>query len=177
MDLMGLLKVRRRRGCIAADAPQRYSKATVTTDSHILIADTVTKYYLELKTAFDTRFDHEISLLATAGTLYAQRYIFDQMTLQVKSIVNIAKRSLDYEESRLAHFVLLLQIIITKLENPEMSWQETTRGCLEGEQDIERTVQSTRQKYRSEPLFSSVVREFMNSSICAPARRELSIKN
>jgi len=63
-------------------------------DNFTLIAENTTKYYLELKKNYQQRFNDENSLLAIAGVLDAQNYIFIEHSLDITAIVNIANKSL-----------------------------------------------------------------------------------
>jgi len=62
------------------------------------IAENTTKYYLELKTNYGDRFSDEISLLATAGVLDAQNYIFIEHSIDIDVIIDMAKKAVSEEE-------------------------------------------------------------------------------
>ena len=66
------------------------------------IAENTTKYYLELKNNYGDRFGDEASLLATAGVLDAQNYIFVKSPkIGVQEMVNMAREAASKDESRL----------------------------------------------------------------------------
>ena len=55
------------------------------------IAENTTKYYLELTRKYGDRFLDEISLIATAGVLDAQVYVFAEGSIKVDDILSIAR--------------------------------------------------------------------------------------
>ncbi len=61
--------------------------------NHARIAETTTKFYIELTRKYNDRFDDEISLLATAGVLDAQWYVFatNKTHINVSEIINMAR--------------------------------------------------------------------------------------
>jgi hypothetical protein len=62
------------------------------------IAENTTKYYLELKTSYGNRFSDEICLLATAGVLDAQNYVFVEHSIDIDTIIDMAKRAVSENE-------------------------------------------------------------------------------
>jgi len=65
-----------------------------------IIAENTTKYYLELKNRYSDRFDNGISLLAIAGVLDAQNYIFTSSpTIDIDEIFELAKESTSNDET------------------------------------------------------------------------------
>jgi len=64
------------------------------------IAENTTKYYLELTEKYQNRFDDEVSLLATAGVLDAQNYIFVRNPqISVLEILDMAKQVVSGSDS------------------------------------------------------------------------------
>ena len=60
-----------------------------------LIAENTTKYYLELKNRYSNSFENDISLLAIAGILDAQNYIFTSPpTIDTNEIFELANDSI-----------------------------------------------------------------------------------
>ena len=68
-----------------------------------VIAENTTKYYLELKSRYQNRFENNISLLASAGVLDAQNYIFTtHPTINIDDILNLARDSTTDDESHVS---------------------------------------------------------------------------
>jgi len=64
-----------------------------------LIAENTTKYYMELKTRYRGRFPDDASLLATAGVLDAQNYIFPSPPqIDITDIIELARKSTTKDE-------------------------------------------------------------------------------
>ena len=73
------------------------------------IAENTTKYYLELKTNYSNKFSDEIFLLATAGVLDAQNYIFEEHSIEIDTIIDMARKAVSQEqENRLSVFRRLM---------------------------------------------------------------------
>ncbi len=73
------------------------------------IAENTTKYYLELKNNYGHRFKDEASLLAAAGALDAQNYIFLEHSIDVDTMVAWAKQAVSQEqENKLSVFRRLM---------------------------------------------------------------------
>ncbi len=68
------------------------------------IAENTAKYYLELKTNYGDRFSDETSLLATAGVLDAQNYVFAEQSLDTGRIIDMAKKALSQEGKELNEY-------------------------------------------------------------------------
>ena len=60
----------------------------------VRIAENTAKYYLELNGKYADRFEDESSMLATAGVLDAQNYIFtDKPQIDIETLIGLAKDS------------------------------------------------------------------------------------
>ena len=62
------------------------------------IAENTAKYYLELKRNYSDRFSDEVSLLATAGVLDAQIYVFIEHSVETDAIVEMAREAVSPKE-------------------------------------------------------------------------------
>jgi len=62
------------------------------------IAENTTKYYLELTRKYSNRFNDEVALLTTVGTLDAQTYVFVEGSIDLDTISHIAKQAVSKEE-------------------------------------------------------------------------------
>ena len=67
--------------------------------NYALIAENTTKYYLELTRNYSDRFTDKISLLATAGILDAQVYIFRERSIELETILAMARAAVSSEAS------------------------------------------------------------------------------
>jgi len=68
------------------------------------IAENTTEYYLELKTNYGSKFSDEASLLATAGVLDAGNYIFTEHSINVDTIIDMAKKAVSQKEKELTNY-------------------------------------------------------------------------
>lgn len=149
------------------------------TDNFTLIATNTTKYYLELTRDYSDRFSDEASLLATAGVLDAQNYVFVERTISLLNIRNITATSVFFPvlEDMLADFILNLEIETFKVDNPNIPESDIVTACVEQRHNIANTVQKTKNEYVSEPIFASAVSKFMSSPEFQSYRQELGIKD
>ena len=69
-----------------------------------LIAENTTKYYLELQSRYENRFTDNTSLLGTAGALDAQNYIFVEHSIEIDTIIDMAKKALSREGKELNEY-------------------------------------------------------------------------
>jgi hypothetical protein len=69
---------------------QQLAKA-ILKSNYALIAENITKYYLELTRNYRSRFDDEVTLLTTAGVLDAQTYVFIEGSIDLDTISHIAR--------------------------------------------------------------------------------------
>ena len=68
-----------------------------------LIAENTTKYYMELKTRYGGRFPDDASLLAAAGILDAQNYIFSSPPqIDITDVIELAQRCTAKDENPIA---------------------------------------------------------------------------
>ena len=65
------------------------------------IAENTTKYYLELTRNYSNRFYDEVILLATVGILDAQVYIFAERSIELETILAMARAAVSSEEASL----------------------------------------------------------------------------
>jgi len=142
-----------------------------------LIAENTTKYYLELTKNYKNRFNNEVFLLATAGILDAQFYIFMDKTINPAEIIDIAKKAVSSGKDALINFIIKLEIKLFKIDSPAMDISAIENVCIEQKVAILKTIQKTKEKYNSEPRVASEVEAFMNSIKFKPYRKMLGIKN
>ncbi|NQT31523.1 MAG: hypothetical protein HQ588_04240 [Deltaproteobacteria bacterium] len=142
-----------------------------------LIAINTTKYYLELTSNYGNRFSNEVSLLATAGLLDAQNYVFVERTINPKDIFAMAQKSALLGEQALLDFIIHLEIELFKIDTPGMDVSDIEMACFEKRENIAWSIQDTQRKYVSEPLFASTVSGFMDSSQFKSIRQMLGVKD
>jgi hypothetical protein len=154
-----------------------FLKAFESESIYTFVAENTTKYYLELSRNYGGRFNDESSLLATAGILDAQFYIFKQKIINPLEILSIAKKSLGTGKELLINFIIDLEVKLFKVDTPDMDFDDIKDACEEQRQNIERAIQKVKDEYTSEPRFASEVAAFMNSAKFKPYRKMLGIKN
>ena len=142
-----------------------------------VIAMNVTKYYMELTRNYSNRFSDEVSLLATAGLLDAQNYVFIEKTINPKDILTMAQKSAALDEQVLLNFIMYLEIELFRIDSPDMDVSDIEMACFEERENIAKSIQDTQRKYVSEPLFASSVSGFMDSSQFKSIRQMLGVKD
>jgi hypothetical protein len=68
------------------------------------IAENTTKYYLELKTNYGDKFSGEASLLATAGVLDTQNYVFTEHSIGLDTLIDMAKKAVSQKGEELTDY-------------------------------------------------------------------------
>ena len=139
-----------------------------------MIAGFVTKYYLELSRNHRDRFTDEISLLAAAGILDAQIYI-SLGQINAIEIFNLAKALKGGRES-LIEFIIDLEVLLFKIDIPNMTSDEIRNSCEEQRGRIEKTIREIKEKYVSEPSFVGNIINFMLSDQFKSVREMVGIK-
>lgn len=128
--------------------------------NYTLIAGMTTKYYILLKKGYQYRFSDETSLLAAAGIVDAQNYIFLHRNVRVDQIIALAKET-EKSEDRLYDFVFRQTALLLSVDCPEYTYDKV-RGWCEGQADaIRRSVQRTLVSFTGDPLLAKVVETFM----------------
>ncbi|MBA7635325.1 hypothetical protein ES703_42926 [subsurface metagenome] len=148
-----------------------------TESNFTLIAENTTKYYLELTKNYKNRFNNEASLLATAGILDAQFYVFVDQTINPSEIIDIAKKAVSSKKEALVDFIIKLEVKLLKIDTPNMGIPEIENACIEQKDTIVETIQKTKEKYNSEPRVASDVKSFMSSAKFKTYRKMLGVKN
>jgi hypothetical protein len=146
-------------------------------DNYTFIAQNTTKYYLELQQHYQERYRTSTSLLATAGVLDAQNYIFIEKNFDISDLLHMAEDASPHEENALVEFITLLEIEIFKVDNPTIAPADIVMACIGKKADIENAVQKTKEQYLGDTLFSSVVSAFMNLPQFKAHRKKLGIKD
>jgi len=140
------------------------------------IAENTTKYYLELSKNYSDRFGSDASLLATAGILDAQGYIFIQQKINPQEIINMASTSIETKNDPLVEFIINLEIKLFGVDNPNMDIGDIKGVCEEQRPNIEKAIQKVKDDYISEPHFASNTNGLMQSHQFKSLRELIGIK-
>ena len=147
-------------------------------DNFAFIATNTTKYYLELTRNYGNRFSDKASLIATAGILDAQTYVFVERTISLPTMLDMAKEATSsVEEDALVDFITRLETKIFAVDNPNIALSYIVMACIGQKENITDAIERTKREYGREQLFASVVGGFMDSSQFAPVRHTLGIKD
>jgi len=153
---------------------QEMLNAVDTESNFTLIAETTTKFYLELKKNYSEYFNDEVTLLATAGILDAQWYVFSG-NIQPKEILDIAKNSEQSKDS-LLDFITKLEVILLGNDTPNMTTKDIEKAVEEQKNNIGKAIQKIRKEYRSEHRIASDIKTFMESDKLQEVRNSIGIK-
>jgi len=147
-------------------------------NNFVLIATNTTKYYLELTRNYSYRFHDEASLLATAGLLDAQNYVFiDEPQISPSEILDMAQKSALLGKEALVDFIINLEIKMLATDTPNIDVPDIEMACFGQKESITNAIQETKKEYVSEPIFASVVTSFMNSAQFKPLRQMLGVSD
>jgi hypothetical protein len=140
-----------------------------------LIASMTTKYYIELEKLHGHRFPDEISLLATAGILDANVYVFVTQKIKPEQIIAIARGVRDSKE-RLLDFIVRLEVLLISVDSPDYAIDEVELACEEQSAAIKSAIDHTINSYTGEPHITAAVQGFMGSSWWSEIRNALGIR-
>lgn len=142
-----------------------------------LIAENTTKYYTELKGRYKERFADDASLLAAAGVLDAQNYIFSSPPqIDITDIIELARECTTKDENHtpigkdvpftmaefqrfmdsfgppkctpeVFAFVFGLELLLFKADNNKFSEYDIHQACLSKHKTIEKAITRTLKKY------------------------------
>lgn len=141
-----------------------------------LIAENTTKYYLELSKNYKARFSDKVSLLATAGILDAQFYVFMDQSISPSEIIYLAKEAASSNNEVLINFIIKLEVKLRSIDIPDIEISEIENACFEQKDTILKTIEKTKEKYDSEPRITSDIKRFMKSAEFKLYRKILGIK-
>lgn len=146
------------------------------------IAENTTKYYLELRTNYGSRFSDEISLLATAGVLDAQNYIFVEHSIEIDTIIDMARKAVsqegnEFEQDPLFNFIFNLEVALFTVDNPRFSSSDIELACFKKANTISNAIRKSKEKYGGEARFALAVGTLMESPEFRQVRKQLGIKD
>ena len=134
----------------------------VGTESNLTpIAEITTKFYLELEKNYRELFADQTGLLATAGILDAQWYVFSGQ-INANEIIDIAKETIKSADP-LLNFITELEIKLLGVDTPNMDESSVRRACEEQKGSIEKAIQKSKEEYKGEPRIISDIKTFMDS--------------
>lgn len=133
-----------------------------------------TIYYLELEKNYREQFKDKASLLAAAGVLDSQQYIFVDEKINVPEIIEFARASAEQDDS-LANFVTLLVIKFFQVYRPKDAIA-AKRACLEEKMQTLADVVQIRNQYNNDPFIVKEVSGFMESPYFSETRKQLGIR-
>ena len=172
----------------------------------VRIAENTTKYYLTLSNSYYDRFPDEVSLLATAGALDAQSYVFiEKPQISLKQIMDLAQQAASGKQKilidrllskiglrekqellaymqplwltkPLIYFIFTLEVEIFKADNQSLGESDITMACLRKLSSIEKAIEKTKEKYQSKDLFAKATANFMEAPDFRDIRGKLRIK-
>ena len=138
-----------------------------------LIAEITTKFYLELEKNYKDFFTDKVGLLATAGILDTQSYVFTD-EIKTTEIIDIAKEAVKSGDS-LLNFIIELEIKLLEFDNPDMNENFIREACKKQRRKIKDAIQKTKKEYKGEPRIIYDTRIFMNSNEFAQIREFLGV--
>lgn len=146
------------------------------------IAKKTSKYYFELKRSYADRFDNEVSILATAGVLDAQWYVFGNQTISISDLLQFAKISfkkpLDIKSRKniaLISFIVELEITIFSIDT-RLNTFEIRDAVMSKLNKIEKSVLKTQKENNGDKKIESDVHKFMIRDEFKSYRQALGIK-
>jgi len=81
----------------------------------------------------------------------------------------------ELEKDLLFSFVFSLEIALFSIDNPYFSGSDIALSCFQKTDTIVKAIQKTRDKYKGEPLFTSVTMRFMEEPEFEEVRKKLGI--
>jgi len=141
-----------------------------------LIASMTTKYYLELKKAYASRFPDETSLLAMAGILDANHYIFVTQRVTPRQIIDLARQT-EGEQDRLLEFIVGLETLLLSIDAPELSGDVVKATCQDQTPAIRKSIDETIRSYSSSSHITSNTTAIMLSPQFAQVRSAAGVRD
>lgn len=173
----------------------------------VRVAENTTKYYIELKNVYNDKFNDEASLLATAGVLDSQNYVLRDLSINIDTIIELAKKAVsskeltiyrklliqeasankalinlltegsNLEQYPLFNFVFDLEVLLFIIDNPQFSRSDIELACFKKVNAISDAIRKTEKKYRSEAQVALVTKMFIESPELLLYRNQLGIKS
>jgi len=141
-----------------------------------LIASTTTKYYLELKRNFAKYFPDETSLIAAAGIIDANHYIFKTQQIKPEEIIDLARETRE-NKNRFIDFMMCFEPLIMSAEGPEFPVEMVKESCESESEAIERAILKTLTSYTNEQRIADWCIFFMKSPQFSSIRKTLHVRD
>lgn len=145
------------------------------TDNFTIIARKTTMYYLELTRNYKKRFKDEVYLLATAGVLDAQVYVFINKNIAISEIIELAEDAIANEDTPLTDFVVKLETKMFTIDTPELPPDVTEKSCQEAKPRIHKEIERIRKEYKRDSLIAKEVKAFMESANFKQVRSQVGV--
>lgn len=145
-----------------------------TESTFTLIAENITKFYLELKRNYQSSFPDEITLYATAGVIDAQ-WDIQSGEIKVEAILEIARESQKSGDPFLA-FTTELGITLLAIDSPNIDIEVIREHCEECEESIKKAIAKTEAEYSCESRFTYDTKLFMESENFNKIRKKIGIR-
>ncbi|MDD5543823.1 MAG: hypothetical protein PHX83_11670 [Acidobacteriia bacterium] len=155
---------------------KEFSEMTGFEDNFTLISTSTTKYYLELKRNWNGCFGDEVSLLAAAGLMDAQYYVFAEKTIEIMEIVAIAKEAVSSGRIPLANFIVNLIAKESEVDFPELDRDRLHRVCLAARDLIDQVIHRESCEINLDVEVANEVRVFMQTPKLQSLRESLGIR-
>lgn len=105
-------------GLKSDESPYLKNGLKIADDNYAVITKMIALYFIELNLPkYKERFKNDIALFTTVGVLDAQIYVFQEKTISIKRIQELAERSLN-NDNPLLEFTIGLGILISIVEEP-----------------------------------------------------------
>jgi len=93
-------------------------------NNFVIIAKLISTYFMELSTSkYNNRFKNKTALFTTIGILDAYVYVFNEKSISLQQVKNLAAKSLK-EENPLLEFTIGMGILISSIDNIVFSIDE-----------------------------------------------------
>lgn len=141
-----------------------------------LIASMTTKYYLELKRNFAKYFPDETSLIAAAGIIDANHYIFKTQQIKPEQIIDLARETQE-SKNRFIDFIMRFEPLIMAAEASEFPFETVKESCESESEATEHAIQKTLTSYTNEPGIANWCIFFMESRQFSNIRKMLHVRD
>lgn len=146
-------------------------------DNFQVIARMTTFYYKYLNENFKERFKDNASILATAGVLDAQHYVFVDKRIKIEQIVELANRHDGDHESSLINFMVEFESLLFIADSPEMSRDEIKNACQSQKEKIDDEIKKTLTNLNIPETIKQTTSAFMKTKRFSNVWSHLGISN
>ena len=148
-------------------------------DNFELIAMLTARIYLELKRNYSDRFVNPAMLLATAGVIDSITYIFDEKSVEIKKLIEVAEKAIEKSQSEidcLTNFIVDLEVQIFRADFiGKIDTTEIIQNCYSQKNKIRGVIEKELEANQENENAIRLVRTFMCAEMFQEARKELKI--